>query len=222
MACFSQPNSLRITATWLDVVPGSCGGDSVQKQCFKRSSRQAGSSPVRDHFLSWLLGISGSQTAQASQGTGCCLSAHMPSPGSADSCICPSGSDLLGHDAGGSLLLPGATSFPGEVSEPGKGRDGRGTAEVLTASLSILRRKWPEERISSLLSHPTVSHGPWQRPSNCWPWISLSCFKRLGLLLLLASPGLCLLPRLVQRAPKAGSAQGPRAFPEQGNAQRQL
>lgn len=72
-------------------------------------------------FISWLLRISSSQTAQASQRIGCFLSAHVPSPGSADSCIRPSGSDLLGHDAAGSLLLPGATSFPGKVSEPGKG-----------------------------------------------------------------------------------------------------
>lgn len=102
------------------------------------------------------------------------------------------------------------------------GRDGRRTDEVHTASLFILSRKQPDERVSSLLSHPMVSHGPWQRPSNRCPWISPSCFKHLGLLLLLAPPGLCFLPRLVQRALEAGSAQAPRAFPEQGNAQRQL
>lgn len=168
------------------------------------------------------MGISGSQSAQPSHGICCYLSTRVPSPGSADSHIHPLGSDLLGHGAAGSLLLVGATSFPGEVSEPGKGRDGQGTAEVLTASLSVLRRKQPEERVSSLLSHPTVSHRPWQRPSNCCPWISPSCFKCLGLLLLLAPTGLCLLPRLVQRAPKASSAQAPRAFLEQGNAERQL
>lgn len=52
----------------------------------------------------------------------------MYSPGSADPCINPSSSDLLDYDAAGSLLLPGGTSFPGEVTEPGKGepRDGRG------------------------------------------------------------------------------------------------
>ena len=45
----------------------------------------------------------------------------LPSPGSADCCIGLPGSDVLDHCAVGCLLLPGATSFPAEVSEPGKG-----------------------------------------------------------------------------------------------------
>lgn len=126
---FPQPNGLRIIATRLDIDPGTCGGDSIQKQCFKRGFQQAGSSPVNDPgFRILAFGDQQQPDCPGFGGICCCLSAHMPSPGSANSWICPSGSDLLDHGAAGSLLLPEATSFPGEVSEPGKGqlRDRRG------------------------------------------------------------------------------------------------
>lgn len=160
-------------------------------------------------FMSWFWGVSGSQTVQAFLKVICFFSAQMPSPRSADSCIFPLSSDLLCYNAAGSLLLLRTTLSLAGVSRKRWLRDSPGP----------YRQPWFWERSS----YKNVSCCPTQwstMAQHHWHWISPSCFQPLGLLLLLAPPGLCLLPRLVPRAPKAVSAQAARGFSEQGNAKR--
>lgn len=133
----------------------------------------------------------------------------MPSPCSADSFIFPSSSDLLCYDAAGSLLLLETTLSLAGVSRKRRLRDSTGP----------YRQPWFGERSR----HRNVSCCPTQWSTMAQhhrPWISPYCFQPLGLLLLLAPPGFCLLPRLVPRTPKAVSAQAARVFSDQENAKR--